>query len=763
MALSRPLPKCVVACRFCRDKKVKCSGTHPCANCVTHQQSCKYPEKTVRTRRQRAPQRSLEARLASVELLLTQSAQKPWSSSQVNGLSPQPPNKTTPQEQQPHPIQTQPFSHTTETVPDAMPESTVCVAEPRNTASPTGGVALGHAATNSPGLTDGGRSESSDRQLVVQARTTEEPSLPPQDTPLEMIHATSHSFSVANDDPINLDWPLVEPVMESPIRADQDQEHKEAEEDDHRGIMYEVVSPGVLSICSSVSSDWICNRLGNQDFHASACNFSATMTRRLRLGRRLGGERAADPDYETAKKWTQAFFEESIEHAWGLVPRRAFEMRLEHHYKHSCPQIYDQNVSWYALRNIVFAIGARLALSPTRLVPSLMDAQKQSWPFFENAFSVQVDLMYMPSGNINIEILLLMMFYCEGITSPKLSYMLLGCATRLAQSKGLHLMPAAYTHVSESEDISRKYLWWIIYVHDKTTSLITARPSVISDKDTSVGLPTMARPDTATDLTLFVNTIKLAQIVSVIVKKLIGPNERRKSYSKLADLTARLESDLQIWQAGSRIEDEEIPSSGSQSNHFRVRSTMRLELKLCYYCAVCALHGTSRRPWEVPPEQEAEYLAHVQERWPKIAEASRSLITLCQPCQINAATPARLAIYYPLVAVINLFINVLERPTAQSATADVNLIDMMTGTFARLEYATSGHLNITFPRELADFARGLVSRLKDSPPDTSLSSYLPIDLEMSLAEYNPNIPLDQILHLWIVMRERLWIPHFPKV
>jgi hypothetical protein len=96
------------------------------------------------------------------------------------------------------------------------------------------------------------------------------------------------------------------------------------------------------------------------------------------------------------------------------------------------------------------------------------------------------------------------------------------------------------------------------------------------------------------------------------------------------------------------------------------------------------------------------------------------------------------------VAVTNLFINVLENPTAQSATADVNLIDMMTGTFARLEYATSGHLNITFPRELADFARGLVSRVRDSPPDTSLSSCLPTDLEMSLAQYNFNIPLDQV-------------------
>ncbi|KAF5696246.1 hypothetical protein FGLOB1_13679 [Fusarium globosum] len=189
------------------------SGTNPCANCVTHQQPCKYPEKIARTRRQKDPRRSLAARLASVELLLTQNAQKSWASSQV-------------EEQQPPPPQTPPSSRTTETAPEVMDESTVCVAEPRNTPSPAEGVALGPAATDSPGLTEDRRSESSDRQLVVQARNTEEPPFTPQEVPLETIHAASQNLSFADNDPINLDWPLVEPVMESPLRADQDQEHK---------------------------------------------------------------------------------------------------------------------------------------------------------------------------------------------------------------------------------------------------------------------------------------------------------------------------------------------------------------------------------------------------------------------------------------------------------------------------------------------------------------------------------------------------------
>ncbi|KAL2061084.1 hypothetical protein VTL71DRAFT_9136 [Oculimacula yallundae] len=713
MDQSRPLPKCIIACKFCRDKKVKCSGTQPCSSCVTHREQCKYPEKNVRTRRQRAPQRSLEARLASVELLLTQKAQSP------------------------------PSAPTTGTGPDAIPESSAWVATAQSTATPTECIALEPGASNSAGAAHDDTSECSDRPPTVQTGTTEELSLPPQEMPLQDLQTISPSFSFANDGLMDLDWSLLEPVIESPLKPDPYQEQKEVEEDDHRGIMYEVFSPGVLSICSSACSGWICNRLGNQDFHASAFKFSATMTRQLKLGRRLDMERTPDPDYDTAMKWTQAFFEESVEHAWGLVQRRAFETRLEQHYKQPYPRKYDQNVSWYALRNTVFAIGSRIVLCPARLVPNLMDAQKQSWPYFENALSVQVDLMYMPSGIINIEILLLMMFYCESITSPRLSYMLLGCATRLAQSKGLQLMPATYTNLSEPEDISRKYLWWIIYVYDKTTALITARPSMIFDKDTSVGLPTLARPDTSTDLSLFVNTIKLAQIVSAIVRKLVSPSARRKSYNKVVHLITTLDSDLRLWQAESRIEDEDHPFSGSQLNQFRVRSTMRLELKLCFYCALCALYGTSRRPWEIVPSQEAEYLALVKERWPNVAEASRSLITLCQLPQINATTPTRLAIYYPLVAVINLFIYVLERPAAPSATADINLIDIMTGNFARLDHATNGHLNITFPRELADFARGLVSRVKETQPDSSLPSYSSIELELSLTEYNFNVPFDQ--------------------
>jgi hypothetical protein len=149
------------------------------------------------------------------------------------------------------------------------------------------------------------------------------------------------------------------------------------------------------------------------------------------------------------------------------------------------------------------------------------------------------------------------------------------------------------------------------------------------------------RPDTAADLTLFVNTIKLAQIASAIVKKLFNPSARKKPYNEIQDVITRLDGDLRLWQTESGIDEEEKLSSGQDPSPSPVRTAMRLELKLCFHCSLCALHSTSCRPWELGSSEAPEYLAYVQDRWRTITEASRTIITSCQPYQLSAATPMR--------------------------------------------------------------------------------------------------------------------------
>lgn len=65
----------------------------------------------------------------------------------------------------------------------------------------------------------------------------------------------------------------------------------------------------------------------------------------------------------------------------------------------------DDDASWYALRNIIFASGCRHEMS-TR--STLLESSRASWPYFENALSVHTELVFMPSSIIGVQALVLM-------------------------------------------------------------------------------------------------------------------------------------------------------------------------------------------------------------------------------------------------------------------------------------------------------------------------------------------------------------------
>lgn len=71
-------------------------------------------------------------------------------------------------------------------------------------------------------------------------------------------------------------------------------------------------------------------------------------------------------------------------------------------------------------------------------------------------------------------------FYAEALGSPALEYMLVSNATRLAQSKGLHLACPEEINTPAGEALSRKWLWWVLYAYEKHVAYRSGRPSVSS-------------------------------------------------------------------------------------------------------------------------------------------------------------------------------------------------------------------------------------------------------------------------------------------
>lgn len=69
-------------------------------------------------------------------------------------------------------------------------------------------------------------------------------------------------------------------------------------------------------------------------------------------------------------------------------------------------------------------------------------------------------------------------FFAEGLGSPALEFMLLSNATRLAQSKGLHLESSPSWKLRDEDVTVRSVVWWSLYAYDKHLAYREGRPSV---------------------------------------------------------------------------------------------------------------------------------------------------------------------------------------------------------------------------------------------------------------------------------------------
>ena len=98
-----------------------------------------------------------------------------------------------------------------------------------------------------------------------------------------------------------------------------------------------------------------------------------------------------------------AYFDEAYDGIFGVVFRPAFETRLRQQLEGHFPD----DMSWYALRNVVYASGCRILLSKDPSL-SFADVQQQAWSFFENAISTHTDLLCTPTGLPAVQAIALM-------------------------------------------------------------------------------------------------------------------------------------------------------------------------------------------------------------------------------------------------------------------------------------------------------------------------------------------------------------------
>lgn len=163
-----------------------------------------------------------------------------------------------------------------------------------------------------------------------------------------------------------------------------------------------------LSICSTPAISWISSRLGSNDFQPIAARLLRDITQRLKPSPSLHLERKPDPLPEDAWRYTESYFSEAPEAAFGILNRTRFESAIRKHYEGS--QTMDNDPAWYALRNIVFAYGSRILLSRTL---TFEEANKESQGWFLNALAVHTDILYFRTSIVGVLALIVMVSALE--------------------------------------------------------------------------------------------------------------------------------------------------------------------------------------------------------------------------------------------------------------------------------------------------------------------------------------------------------------
>jgi hypothetical protein len=389
-----------------------------------------------------------------------------------------------------------------------------------------------------------------------------------------------------------------------------------------------------MSICSKPGIDWVKQRAKESDFEASALTWMQSMTRMLKIQQPPSTQRREEPSEQDANIYAAAFFDQSPDAALGIVHRRWFEAKLASHFKVGKS---DREPSWYALRNIIFAYGSRIIISKRG---SFREAQQAAWSWFENALSVQSQLMYYPTPVLAVQALAMMSYFAESIGCPSIQWMMTSTAMRLAVTKGLHRQPSVFWKLPHGDENQRSYTFWAIYCLERLIEGRSGRPSSIQDDEISCCQPSLHPMDPSISVRYTVAMIKLSQLCSLTNKQLASVPALRstpeESIRKVADLATRVDHLRHLLRAEMQLDlPLDLARPPTDFSHHQA-----LSLQFAYYNLlwdVCRplVYPFFRSVSRLPPNSNLG--VQISRAASSVATTSRSAILECKHIQIDAS------------------------------------------------------------------------------------------------------------------------------
>jgi hypothetical protein len=368
----------------------------------------------------------------------------------------------------------------------------------------------------------------------------------------------------------------------------------------------------------------------------------------------------------------------------------------------STPTSYKSSGLWASL-NIALAIASSVSTDSD-------GRQSEAWGYLKNALDVTNELTMYNVDLMSIQALLGMALFFRGTSNPQPSFSLLSAAIRLSHTIKLHRKcdnPA----ISAEENEQRKRVFWVAYFLDKETSLRSGRPSAQDDADIDIELPSEDPADKIglvllnnadavgkSSSNVFRSICAFAQIQSRVYKKLYSVKASKKSEQQLIATINKLVNELEDWK-------QSIPTDFRPGHEIDAACwPYRLHvifMNLAYHHCVTTIHRLSVHGDRAKRSHtQAMYSLDVKSADARVSHSSalclqsaRASIRLIRCISRDDFDCVWVLLYYPVSALVMLFVNILRDPRASSARTDLGLISSMVEFVARLEYNAVGETN----------------------------------------------------------------------
>jgi len=378
---------------------------------------------------------------------------------------------------------------------------------------------------------------------------------------------------------------------------------------------------------------------------------------------------------------------------------------------------------WWASLNCAFAIAHRLRVM-SNLVPQEED--EKAWAYIKNAMGVFSELTMRNTDLLSVQALLGIALFMQGTPNPQPSFLLVAAAIRLSHSIGLHKRGTGF-NLNPIEIEQRKRVFWIAYMLDKDLCLRSGRPPAQDDDDMNVELPDADPADHIGNIplangkgkmNLFRVMCELSVIQSSIYKRLYSTKASKLSDGELLQTIGELDKELETWK--DNIDIDYRPEHEIKASHTPLILHIAM-LHFSYYNALTTIHRMSIHHglWTSRLANYAIQGLNARPLNPRVfssaalcASAARATISLlkyipqgdfsCVWYVVSipfshlhkANMNYRMALYFPVSALVTLFGNILQNPNDPRARSDTRLMNLVVTFLSTLgQEAETGGVN----------------------------------------------------------------------